>query len=819
MDKDQLVIFLPCFYTQRSVLFCVRYEKFSSGGELLPLREMSFDEPLSRLTLRDSRRVHSALPEPPQGAGGMAKPSVEMYAGLQMQTLVNKAESRVTFGLFEADLRTGELWKAGYRVKVQGLPFKVLKVLLQNAGEVVSREELQGAVWGPDVIVDFEHALSNAIKKLREALGDSADNPRFIETLSRRGFRFIAPVGFPVSRTLPVESPAQMFPPAVPALVEPVLSIVAPQSSLTLAVQSSKRFGYREVAFFFLLGCVLTGVAYGFWSARRDSLALPRISQITQDGTIYSPKVLLLGTLSALATDGTHLFTPSNEDGRIVLSQISLSTGASQTLPIPSQIGVPEIEDISPDGAQLLLRSNLGAASQQPLWIVPIDGGSAFRVSDVMAQSATWMPDGRNILYASGNQLSVVSLEYGRSTGLASVPGRAFWPRWSPDGKSLRFTILDTVNHTSSLWEIAKGQSAAHQILKRWSSAGPECCGAWTADGKSFVFQATRDGHTDLWKTDASFDMDPVRVTNGPLNFKAPLPSRTGGETFFVGQDIHSRLERYDAAQKQYVPVQGFLSTAEHLSYSRDGRWVAWVDPRSRLWRARSDGTEKVLLTPPSMQVFMAAWSPDDMRLAFMSRSPNQPWQIYLVHAEGGTPERLTQDNRNFGDPTFSIDGKSLVFGIIPELMGQSDASSSLEMLDLSTHHVTTIPHTEGMYSPRWSPDGRFLAALTLEQKKLMLYDTATNTWKTLATTSADHPFWSKDSKAIYFHASFVDKKPIYRVSVLNGQRSEVADLDNFHVGSLTFAEFSAVTPEDVPLMHVEVSSGNLYSFDLQQQH
>ena len=742
-----------------------------------------------------------------------------MYAGLQMQTLENKAESRVTFGLFEADLRTGELWKAGYRVKVQGLPFKVLKILLQNAGEVVTREELQGAVWGPDVIVDFEHALSNAIKKLREALGDSADNPRFIETLSRRGFRFIAPVGFTTSRPQPFEETPRLPPAMVPAVLEPVVSVVPLQANPAPIVLQSKRFGYREAALFFLLGCVLTGLVFRFWRTRRDPHALPRISQITQDGMIYSPKVLLLGTLSALATDGAHLFTPSSEDGQIVLSQISLSTGASQTLPIPSQIGVPEIEDISPDGSQLLLRSNLAAASQQPLWIVPIDGGSAFRVSDVMAQSATWMPDGRNILYASGNQLSVVSLEYGRSTELASVPGRAFWPRWSPDGKLLRFTILDTVNHTSSLWELAKGQSVAHQILRPWSNGGSECCGAWTADGKNFVFEATREGHTDLWKADASVDADPVRITNGPLNFKAPLPGRTGGETFFVGQDIHSRLERYDSGQKQYVPVQGFLSTAEHLAYSRDGHWVAWVDPRSRLWRARSDGTEKVLLTPPSMQVYVAAWSPDDTRVAFMSRSPNQPWQIYMVHAEGGTPERLTQDNRNFGDPSFSVDGKYLVFGIIPELMGQSDASSSLEMLDLSTHQVTTIPHTEGMYSPRWSPDGRYLAALTLQQKKLMLYDTKMNTWKTLATISADHPFWSKDSKAIYFHASFVEKKPIYRVDVQDGHMAEVADLNNFHVGNIPFAEFSALTPEDVPLMHVEVSSGNLYSFDLQQQH
>ncbi|HZL27781.1 MAG TPA: winged helix-turn-helix domain-containing protein [Acidobacteriaceae bacterium] len=730
----------------------------------------------------------------------------------------NRNQSRAAFGLFEADLKAGELWKAGYRVRLQALPFKVLRILLENAGEIVTREELQRAVWGPDVIVDFEHALSNAVKKLREALGDSADNPRFIETLSRRGFRFIAPVAFPAASSQSLSDNIEAVAPAPLPEARQNLHIPGVQSDTPALIQGSSRHRYLDRAAFLLLGCMTAGGVLLFWNAHRLQPVLPRIFQITQDGTIYSPKVLLLGTLSAVAADGVHLFTPSNENGRVVLAQISISTGASQSLPLPSQIGVPEVEDISPDGTQLLLRSNLGAASQQPLWIVPIDGGSAFRVSDVMTQSATWMPDARNILYASGNQLSVVSLENGRSTAFATVPGRAFWPRWSPDGKLLRFTMIDAVNHTSSLWQISGSQGTAHQIMKTWSVAARECCGSWTADGKNFVFEATTDGTTDLWKIDGSSDSDPVRITSGPLNFKAPVPSRTGEEIFFVGQDIHSRLEQFDAAQKQYVPVQGFLSVANHVNYSRDGRWVAWVDPNGHLWRARSDGTERVLLTPASMQVFMVVWSPDNTQLAFMSRSPKEPWQIYTVRAEGGTPRRLTQENRNLGDPSFSADGKSIIFGVIPELMGQSNGSNSLRTMELATHRVSTVPHTEGMYSPKWSPDGRYLAALTLDQKKLMLYDTKTDTWKTLSDIVADHPFWSKDSKSLYFHASFVDRKPIYRVNVPDGQIAEVADLDNFHAGSMTLADFSGLTPDDVPLMHAEVSSGNLYTLDLKQQ-
>jgi Tol biopolymer transport system component len=121
------------------------------------------------------------------------------------------------------------------------------------------------------------------------------------------------------------------------------------------------------------------------------------------------------------------------------------------------------------------------------------------------------------------------------------------------------------------------------------------------------------------------------------------------------------------------------------------------------------------------------------------------------------------------------------------------------------------------MYSPKWSPDGRYLAALTLDRKMLMLYDTKADKWKTLSDIVADHPFWSKDGKSLYFHASFVDRKPIYRVNVPDGQIAEVADLSNFHAGSMTLADFSGLTPDDVPLMHAEVSSGNLYTLDLKR--
>src|SRR6266851_5690455 len=115
-----------------------------------------------------------------------------------------RSPTMLLFGAFEVDVRSGELRKQGVRIKLQEQPFHVLTVLLQRPGEVVTREELRNQNWPADTFVDFDNSLNTAINKLREALGDSADNPRFIETLPRRGYRFIAPVN-PVAAGIPAE--------------------------------------------------------------------------------------------------------------------------------------------------------------------------------------------------------------------------------------------------------------------------------------------------------------------------------------------------------------------------------------------------------------------------------------------------------------------------------------------------------------------------------------------------------------------------------------------------------------------------------------
>ena len=144
----------------------------------------------------------------------------------------------VRFGVFELDLSAGELRKSGARLRLQGQPLQVLILLLERAGEVVTREELQQKLWAGDTFVDFDHSLNTAINKVREALGDSASSPRYVETLARRGYRFIAPVqSLPpvseISQPVPVTRPIPETAPPPAVKLHPELDVPIPRRGIT----------------------------------------------------------------------------------------------------------------------------------------------------------------------------------------------------------------------------------------------------------------------------------------------------------------------------------------------------------------------------------------------------------------------------------------------------------------------------------------------------------------------------------------------------------------------------------------------------------
>lgn len=718
------------------------------------------------------------------------------------------APTRIRFGLFEADLKSGELKKSGVKVRVQSQPFKVLSILLEHPGEVVSREEIQQRLWGGDTTVDFDHSLGIAINKLRDALGDSAENPRFIETLARRGYRFIAPV---------TVADAQ---PAAPLVLSP---LPAPSVAEAAPSPPPKRRPFSRAVLWMLAFAALAASLIAVFLGRTPARSPLRISQLTFSGRVLA-SLLEVERFSSTASDGARIYFSQVADGKPVLTEALIASGEVSTLNLPSGIDSPMIGSLSRDGSKLVVRNQLGAEAEQSLWIVPALGGNARRVANVLAHDATWMPDGQRILYAFGRSLYIVREDGSDNRKFADLPGRAFWLRWSPTGALLRFTILDAANRSSSLWEIASSGSGLRPLLPGWSSPAYECCGSWSADGKHFVFQSAHGGSTDIWEISTAprwlpFPSAPRQITNGPLEFGAPTTSPDGNKVFFVGVNSRWEMLQYSPAAGQFLPLRNNLTSTSLVEYSRDGRWVAWLNGSDgSLWRSRADGSERLQLMTPPFHVFMMRWSPTNNQLAVMAQKPGGPWKLYLVDADGGGMRAILDENRDEADPDWSADSTALVFGRVPDVMGAGKEPKAIYRVDLKTGQMSEVPGSSGLFSPRLSPDGRYIAAIRLDQKALMLFDRSTAKWETLTGHGVGDPVWSHDSQSILFQDFLEAGKPVYRLLVGSKDLRQVASLADLKSADVLDYRLIGLTPDDTPLVSAQTSVVNLYSIDLDQR-
>ncbi|HEX4155997.1 MAG TPA: winged helix-turn-helix domain-containing protein [Acidobacteriaceae bacterium] len=702
---------------------------------------------------------------------------------------------RAQFGLFEADLEAEELRRSGIRVRLQSQPFKLLASLLQHSGEVVARETLQQELWGADTTVDFDHGLGIAVNKLREALGDSAENPRYVETLARRGYRFIAPVK--VLDPPPADSAAA--------------TVTAPPPARHFA-------GSPWVAGALVLLCLIL-----IWTL----VLLPpihapyRVAQITFSGHVLIND-LDVESFSSSASDGTRIYFSDMNNGSPALAVALTANGEMSHFNLPSEIGAPLIGSLSPDGSRLALRSHLQAEPEQPLWIVPTLGGDARRVGNVLAHDVTWMPDGQHLLVASGNQLVEMGADGANPSSLLTTPGRAFWLRWSPDGTHLRFTLRNPNRQTSELWEVNADGSHLHPLLPGWSQPASECCGSWTPDGDDYVFQSSHSGHSEIWvlreKPWYRAGGGPRQITNGPLEYEAPSTAPGGDRVYFIGATAQFDLLRAMPGSTSFVSLDENLSAAAMAEYSPDGKWVAWLNEADNsLWRSRVNGNERIELTTSPLRIFNMRWSPDDRSLAVMAEEPGKPWKIYLIDAEGGKITPILNEDRNEADPSWSPDGHSIVFGRPPDRM-DSRQPKAIYLLDLATKNVTGIPGSTGLFSPRLSPDGRYLLAMPLDQHALLLFDRTTGRWSTLATHGVGDPTWSHDGRYVYFQDFLEADKPIYRVAVPVGKLEKIATLDNLRPTAATDYRLIGLAPGDLPIVTVRTPAVNLYEVDLRER-
>jgi serine/threonine protein kinase/Tol biopolymer transport system component len=537
--------------------------------------------------------------------------------------------------------------------------------------------------------------------------------------------------------------------------------------------------------------------------------------QITNDGA----------SKRSLATDGTRLYFSEYLSGHSVLRQVSTSGG--ETAPVPIALASADIYDFYPGRSELLVKGVAeGSETEWPVWVLPVPAGSLRPVGSIVAHAAAWAPDGQRIVYARQTGLYTCNPDGSDSRELVAVAGIPFAPRFSPDGRRLRFTIRDPNLRTSSLWEVSADGKGLHPVLPDWNKPAQEFGGTWSADRNYFLFESTRDHTQNIWALREGSSLfhrastEPTQLTVGPLMFTNPTPSPDGKRLFVIGQQRRFDLVRLEGKSQQFsVDLPGV--SAGEADILRDGEWITYVaHPELTLWRSKPDGSSRTQLTYAPVQAHMPRWSPDGTQIAFMASQPGRPWKIFVIAAEGGAPRELTagdhdQGDHNQGDPSWMPDGDSIVFAGMPWLEYGAAAGANIHVADLKTSQVSDVPNSQNLFSPRCSQDGRHVAALSADSTKLMLYDVEKKSWAQLAAAKFGFENWSHDGKYLYAEDYSDKSDDVVRVSVPGGKMERLRSLKEIPRGFDPWEFWVGLGPDDSLLLMRDRSTQEIYSLDV----
>ena len=367
-----------------------------------------------------------------------------------------------------------------------------------------------------------------------------------------------------------------------------------------------------------------------------------------------------------------------------------------------------------------------------PLWSLPVLGGSPIRLANTVGRDGAWSPDGKQLAYTWLHDLYLANADGTGSHKLASLSSGGGVPVWSPDGKQIRVTVGGAEFGTlTSIWQVAPSGADLHPLFPGWHARAGMCCGVWSPDGQYFVFPTTgpalaiHEGMSLLHKADPA----PVQLTSGAIGYLDPSAAEGWHEIYAI-EVLRRRTGEYNQKAAALAPYLGGNS-AYYLDFSRDGQSLVYVTyPDQTLWRSNVDGSGSFQLTSPPLNVLEPRWSPDGKQIVVLRLGARQAaTALYRLSDGSGTPEELAPSSPGQQwDPTWSPDGKSVMFGDLP------GPQSVIRIVDVGTRQVSIVPGSQGFFSPRWSPDGRYIAALPNGSKGLVLYDFKTEKWSPLAS-------------------------------------------------------------------------------------
>jgi len=542
----------------------------------------------------------------------------------------NQAKEIIGFGVFQVDLRAGELRRNGSKVRLQDQPFQVLALLLEKPGQVVTREELRARLWPADTFVDFDHGLNAAIKRLRDALGDSAENPRFVETLARRGYRFIAPV-------------------------QGTTNGAAEARASDILKQGAVRRWRIGLA---VTGVLVMGTGAGWVAARRFN---PRVEIREQRLTANGPDDPVLNAV--ISIDGKYLAFAD----RTGMFLRVIGTGETHSIVLPEGFRAKPTSWF-PDGSHLLVTAWAGSEPSS-VWSISVLGGSPRKLID-NADARSVSPDGSEIAFVKGDmtrqEIWVMSAGGERLRKIAGEAGEYYGPAaWSRDGSHLAFVryVYKAGYHHSgdaSLWVYNLASGEAHSIFSDARLGGSL---AWAADGKLIYslkeapnLVKTQEADANLWAV--SMDLRTGRpmgearqITTGPDNKTDLSLSAEGRHLTFLrwrGQ-AHVHVADIDIASGRLSPTQR-LNLDEGSNYpftwTPDGESVIFTsdrDGRSHLFKQRVDQPVPDLLVGGSDAVMGARSNPDGSEVLYTvspdSTGGNSGPRLMRLPLAGGAPQ------------------------------------------------------------------------------------------------------------------------------------------------------------------------------------
>jgi Tol biopolymer transport system component/DNA-binding winged helix-turn-helix (wHTH) protein len=720
-------------------------------------------------------------------------------------------------------MQTEELRRDGIRIKLAQQSFRVLALLLERPGELVTREEIQARLWRDGTVVEFENGINAAVRRLRRALHDSAEKPRYVETLARLGYRFIAvpaEVAEGRSRSKAKSSGVIMVSHSAPAT-----ATVTEKGTRDYAVAPVPKREPAEPRPFLLpqprrpgrtakltgAAAVLVVIALTVWetAGRRASAVVMRTSQITRSGRIQ------IG--SAIASDGKRLYLVERTGGHFQLASVNIEGGTLKPVPTPFQD--TDLFSMSPDGAQLLVGNLEGMPEEAPLWLLPVADGSPRRLGDITAHAAALSRDGQRLAFENGSTLYLANADGTGVHPLVKVDGLPGEMFWSPDGRFLRLTVSSPPGRIF-LWEVSTENGAAHELFPGWRGARTRWAdgdsgGAWAQNGKYFMFRSARDGVAGIWARREGSMLPwrnrPFQIYQGPLYFyqMAGIEDPDSTRVYFSGDDQRYELMRYDADSRTFMPYLGGAS-AEAVRYSPDGNWVAYITlPERILWKSRVDGSQRQQLTFAPDQAAYPEWSPDGTQIAFEFRLDGRQ-KIALIASGGGTPRIVAPGAQEDFIPSWVPDGNSLMF------FRRHGDSSSIYSLNLKSGELSTLPDSSGLKNPAVSPDGQYVAALTGDDRRLMLFDVRARKWTQLAAATVVHgTFWSRDSRSLYYQDLFGSRKqPIYRIDIGTRHVTKVADISQFLRSDVRNYLFTGLAPDNSCIVRLILTTSDVYAVE-----